>query len=120
MSAASSDLSAGRVAEFGLLLRLTETLKAHLERGEWGAAAAVELERRGLVEHVFEVAPGAKELPVLTATLREVVRINDELIGLAEHQRRAIARELDLLSVGREASRAYDDVGGSRQGSLRP
>jgi len=120
MSAACDEMSAGRVAEFGQLLRLTETLKSHLERGEWGAAAAIELERRGLVERVFEVAPGAKELPVLTATLREVVRINDELIGLAEHQRRAIARELDLLAVGREASRAYDGIGGPQQGSRRP
>jgi hypothetical protein len=36
-----------------------------------------------------------------------VVRINDELIGLAEHRRRALARDLDMLNVGREASRAY-------------
>jgi hypothetical protein len=120
VSAAHADMSARRVAEFGQLLRLTEPLKAHLVRGVWGAAAAIELERRGLVERVFDVAPGAKELPVLTATLREVVRINDELIGLAEHQRRAIARELDLLAVGREAARAYDAQGGPRQGSLRP
>jgi hypothetical protein len=116
MSAAPDAMNVGRVAEFGQLLRLTETLKAHLERGEWGAAAAIELERRGLVERVFEVPPGAKELPVLTATLREVVRINDELIGLAEHQRRAIARELDMLAVGREASRAYDGVRRSQVG----
>jgi len=116
VSAAGRELSPTRVGEFGQLLRLTERLKGHLERGEWGAAAELELERRGLVERVFERPPAAAELPVLTATLREVVRLNDELIGLAEHRRRAIARELDLLSVGREASRAYGDVGRSAAG----
>ena len=119
MSAVAPELSASRVSEFGLLLKLTEALKGHLERGEWGAAAELELERRSLVERVFDVVPVAAELPVLTATLREVVRLNDELIGLAEHRRRAIARDLDMLSLGHEARRAYDGVGGAQVG-LRP
>jgi len=110
VNAATPELSASRVGDFGRLLQLTERLKGHLERAEWGAAAELELERRSLVEHVFDVAPAATELPVLTATLREVVRINDELIGLAEHRRRAIARDLDMLAVGRDASRAYGEV----------
>ena len=119
MSAAAGAMSAARVADFGLLLSLTEALKSHLERGDFGAAAELELERRRIVERVFEAAPAAAELPVLTATLREVVRLNDELIGLAEHQRRTVAREIDLLSVGREASRAY--VGMRRPpGGARP
>ena len=117
MSARAQGLSASRVGEFGQLLKLTEALKGHLERAEWGAAAELELERRGLVERVFDVAPAPAELPVLTATLREVVRINDELIGLAEHRRRAIARDLDLLAVGRDASRAYASVSNAQVGS---
>lgn len=119
MSAPAPAMTASRIGEFGLLLKLTEALKGHLERGEWGAAAELELERRTLVERVFDVAPAAAELPVLTATLREVVRINDELIGLAEHRRRAVARELDLLAVGRDASRAYGGMRGA-PGGLRP
>jgi len=120
VSDAAQEMAAGRIAEFGELLRLTEALRTQLERGEWGRAAELELDRRRIVERVFEVAPAAAELPLLTATLREVVRINDELIGLAEHRRRAVARELDLLAVGREASRAYDGARLSQQGSSRP
>jgi hypothetical protein len=120
VSAAGQQLSAERIAEFGELLRLTEALRTPLESGEWGRAADLELERRRIVDRVFDVAPTAPELPVLTATLREVVRINDELIGLAEHRRRAIARELDLLAVGREASRAYDGTRRAQQGAPRP
>jgi hypothetical protein len=109
VSAAAGTLAAGRVADFGELLRLTESLKSELERGEWGRAAQLESERRQLVERVFDEPPTAAELPLLTATLREVVRLNDQLIGLAEHRRRALARELDVLAVGRAAARAYGD-----------
>ena len=119
MSAVPREPTASRAAEFGQLLQLTESLKASLERGEWGAAAQLELERRKLVERVFDVAPVPAELPMLTATLREVVRINDELIGLAEHRRRTLARELDLLAAGREARRAYEG-GGLPAGRQRP
>jgi hypothetical protein len=119
VTVATHELSAARAAEFGLLLQLTEALKAKLEGADWGAAAELELERRRIVERVFETAPAAAELPLLTATLREVVRLNDELIGLAEHRRRAIARELDLLAVGRDAQRAYDDVRRAQHGGRR-
>jgi Flagellar protein FliT len=120
MSAAGRQLSADRIAEFGELLRLTEALRTQLESGEWGRAADLELERRRIVNQVFDVAPSASELPVLTATLREVVRINDELIGLAEHRRRALARELELFALGREANRAYDATRHAQQGAARP
>lgn len=107
MSTTARAATAGRAADFGRLLELTATLKRHLQHGEWGLAAGLEVERRELVERVFDEPPAAHELPALTAALREVVRINDELIGLAEHRRRALARDLDMLNVGREASRAY-------------
>jgi hypothetical protein len=116
VSVAASEQAASRIAEFGLLLKLTEALKAHLEHGEWGPAAELEVKRRELVERVFDAAPAAAELPLLTATLREVVRLNDELIGLAEHRRRSIGRDLEMLAVGREAARAYQGAGGSADG----
>ncbi|MBS0373526.1 MAG: flagellar protein FliT [Proteobacteria bacterium] len=106
MSALASEVAAPPEAH-AELLRLTGELKVALERGDWGAAAELELARRGVVEEIFDRRPADAALPALTAALREVVRINDELIGLAEHRRRALAREIDLLSVGREARRRY-------------
>ena len=119
MSALASDTGAPAEAH-AELLRLTGELKGALERGDWGTAAELELARRVAVEEIFDRRPADAALPALTAALREVVRINDELIGLAEHRRRALAREIDLLAVGREAARAYEGVGAGRQGSLRP
>jgi hypothetical protein len=119
VSTAAREMTPSRITELGLLLKLTESLKTHLEQGEWGRAAELEVQRRELVERVFDTVPAATELPVLTATLREVVRINDELIGLAEHRRRAIGRDLDMLAIGRDAARAYQGVGESA-GGRRP
>jgi hypothetical protein len=96
-----------RVRACERLLALSRRIRDDLERDDWGAAAALEAERRGLVELIFDGAPPAADLPALTATLREVVRVNDELVGLAEHRRRALERDADLVALGRTAVRAY-------------
>jgi len=111
MSAAPREVAPERAADFRQLLELTQALRKEVERGEWGVAAELETERRAVVERVFDVTPAACELPALTATLREVVRLNDELIGLAEHRRRAIARSVDTIAIGREARRTYAKMG---------
>ena len=98
------------------LLALTRRLRDGLESGDWGAAADLEAERRGLVETIFDGPPPAAELPAITATLREVVRVNDELVGLAEHRRRALERDADAVALGRTAVRAYV-AAGSHDGS---
>lgn len=101
-----------RAADIAQLLELTRRMRDRVEAGEWGEAADLEAERRAVVERVFDVAPSAAELPVLTATLREVVRLNDELIGHAEHKRRALEREADTVALGRTAVHAYGAVSG--------
>jgi translation initiation factor 2B subunit (eIF-2B alpha/beta/delta family) len=111
MSAVLKDSGRDRSAEFARLLEVTQLLRTGFERGEWGGAADLEAERRGLIERVFDRAPTAAELPQLTATLREVVRLNDELIGLAEHRRRALGRELDTVVAGKRAGKMYRSVG---------
>mgnify|MGYP002782047872 CR=1 FL=1 len=89
------------------LLVLTQRIRDGLEQGDWGAAAELEGERRALVETIFDGPPPAGELAAITATLREVVRVNDELVGLAEHRRRALERDADVVVLGRTAVRAY-------------
>lgn len=111
MSAAAA-VPPERAADFARLLELTLRMRDCVAAGEWGGAADLEAERRAVVERVFDVAPTAAELPELTATLREVVRLNDELIGQTEHRRRALEREADTVAVGRTAVHAYSVVRG--------
>jgi hypothetical protein len=93
------------------LLVLTRRLRDGIESDEWGAAADLEAERRGLMETIFDGPPPAADLPTITALLREVVRVNDELVGLAEHRRRALERDADVVALGRTAVRAYAAAG---------
>jgi hypothetical protein len=95
------------------LLALTRRIRDGLETGDWGAAAELEAERRGLMEAIFDGPPPAADLPAITAILREVVRVNDELVGLAEHRRRALERDADVVALGRTAVRAYAAAGPS-------
>lgn len=39
--------------------------------------------------------------------LQEITELNDKAIGFLEHRRRLKARDLDMISVGRRALRAY-------------
>jgi hypothetical protein len=94
-------------ADYARLLEITRELRGDFERGEWGRAAVLEAERRGIIERVFDQVPTDAELPMVTAALREIVRLNNELVGLAEHRRRAVQRDLDTVSTGKRAGRAY-------------
>ncbi len=100
-----------RTAACRRLLELTTRIREGVEAGDWGAAASLESERRGLMERIFDGPPPAAELPAMTETLREVVKMNDALVGLAEHRRRALEREADTVATGRAAIRAYAAAG---------
>jgi translation initiation factor 2B subunit (eIF-2B alpha/beta/delta family) len=108
---AAAQAGTDRAADLARLLAITQQLRRDFEREDWARAAELEAERRGLIERVFDDRPTAAELPGLTATLREVVRLNDELIGLAEHRRRTIGRRLDTVAIGTRAKSAYGTVG---------
>jgi translation initiation factor 2B subunit (eIF-2B alpha/beta/delta family) len=105
-----------RAADFARLIEVTQRLKRDFEASQWHGVAELESERRAIMERVFDEAPSAAELPTLTATLKEVVRLNNELIGLAEHRRRALGRELDLAMRGHRAGRAYRNHGAPDRG----
>jgi len=107
MSARPVEIRAERAADFARLVEVTRDLKREFESAQWNGVAELEAERRAIMERVFDETPTAAELPALTAALREVVRLNDELIGLAEHRRRALGRELDMTVRGLRVGEVY-------------
>ena len=116
MSAVLKDAVPDRSTDLERLLAITQALRAGFERDEWAGAGDLEAERRAIIERVFDESPTAAELPRLTATLREVVRLNEELIGLAEHRRRALGREIDTAALGTRAGLAYRSQSGTPRG----
>ncbi len=116
MSAVLKDAATDRSADLDRLLAITQALRAGFERDEWAGAGDLEAERRAIIERVFDERPTVAELPRLTATLREVVRLNEELIGLAEHRRRALGRQIDTAALGNRAGQAYRMESGTARG----
>lgn len=100
---AAPDL-AGRLAR---LRELTLSIREHLIAQEWAQAAELDLTRRAGIAELFDERPAAGDLPVLVSGLRELVALNDELLGLMAHQRRALDRHADLLVTGRRMGDAY-------------
>jgi hypothetical protein len=47
--------------------------------------------------------------------LREVAELNDRAVGLMEHGLRGKSRDMDMLSAGRRATRAYATTGPQRR-----
>ena len=89
------------------LRALTLTIREHLLAREWAQAAELDLTRRAGIAELFDDRPSAEDLPVLVTGLRELVALNDELLGLMAHQRRALDRHADLLVAGRRMGDAY-------------
>ena len=90
-------------------LELSRELKGRVEVQDWQAAAALEAERRELLEGFFASPPPAEELPETVRLLRELIEANDVLVGIAEHIQRGIAREAETVAVGRKAVLAYSN-----------
>lgn len=94
-------------SDLELALAVSGRLRECVEAADWQAAAALEAERRGLLERYFSAPPPAAELGRAVALLRQLIRLNDELVGMAEHVQRGLAREADTVATGRRATRAY-------------
>ncbi|HLW22955.1 MAG TPA: hypothetical protein VKT22_01195 [Steroidobacteraceae bacterium] len=86
-------------------LLLSHEIAALAERGDAVKAASLDVERRALLVSSRPVLwPLA---PHEAAMLRQIAELNDRSIGRLEHCLRATCRDLDMLSVGRRALRAY-------------
>jgi len=95
------------------LKALTERIRERMLARDWATAADLDLERRSRMSALFERRPTSEELPSFVEGLRELVRMNDELLGLMAHQRRTLDRQADTLSAARRMGAAY--LGGQRK-----
>jgi len=86
-------------------LEISRELAGVAEVGDAGQAASLDLERRQLLQSVRRDLQPMDEKD--RGVLREIAELNDRSIGRLEHRFRAKCRDLDVLSVGLRAVRAY-------------
>jgi len=86
-------------------LAVSRELAVAAEAGDAAKAVELNAQRLTLLEEARRVPQPVDEAD--RKLLREIVRLNERAIGSLQHGQRAKARELDRVSVGRRAVRAY-------------
>lgn len=96
------------------LRELTLRIRDLLLIQDWATAAELDLTRRAGIAELFERKPSNEELPLVVNGLRELVAMNDELLGLMAHQRRGLDRRTDMMVAAKRVGKAYLGGAGRR------
>ena len=101
MNGTSSEPNAG----LRLAWRLSRELAQIADHGEVDRIPVLDAERRALLESLrLARVPLDEEARRLW---QEIAALNDRAIGVLEHRRRALEREVDVAVAGARALRAY-------------
>lgn len=92
-------------------LTISRELVAVADHGDVELTQRLDAERLQLLQSAKSASPSPSDSD--RAMLREIAELNATAIGLLEHRRRAMARDLDMLVVGKRAVRAYAVTGHS-------
>lgn len=90
-------------------LELSRELGAIADSGEIEAAIRLDADRLQLLKAACSALRPADDHE--RGLLREIDTLNALAIGTLQHRQRAMARDLDMMSVGRRAMRAYSATG---------
>ncbi len=82
------------------------------DSGDVTTTQRLDAERLQLLKSARRAAQGLSDKD--RSLLMEISRLNDQAIGFLEHRRRCKARDMDMLSVGKRAVRAYYAAGRHR------
>lgn len=110
-----ADAGGGRpqvMQALGRAVELSREIAALADSGSPELTQRLDEERRTLLASVRAAGPDL--LPEERARLDEIQWLNDQAIGSMQHRMRALARDLDTVSAGRRAVRAYARSGGGR------
>jgi hypothetical protein len=92
-------------------LEETRAVEMLIAAGEWQRALERDAARGRLLSAALGEDGTVLTRPELRALTAEILQLNDRLIGMAEHRRRSVERDSDLLRLGRRAHAAYHQVG---------
>ncbi len=100
-------LHAGFSEAIDRVLELTRDMTARAAADEWQAAAGIQQRRDALLKKLFSEPRSPEEMAEAAARLREVLRMDQELIRLGEEARERLAGDMRKITRGRRAVHAY-------------
>jgi hypothetical protein len=74
---------------------------------EWDKVAELEGRRKQLVVSCFRNPTSDQDAPEVAASIREILRLNDQVAGMGRDCRERLGGEIHTHKVGRTASAAY-------------
>jgi hypothetical protein len=89
-------------------LEISRELAAVADGGDLPLAVSLDAERLQLLKSIRAALQPLDEKD--RSVLREIAALNDRSLGFLEHRRRATGRDMDMLTVGRRAVRAYSNT----------
>ena len=89
------------------LLRLSRAVLEHAENGDWEAVTDLERERHPLVSEFFSSECPAHERESRRNLIQTLLEIDRQIVRLVEARREEIAHQLQTITRGRGAMRAY-------------
>lgn len=110
-SPAEPEASAERARALKAVLELTEAVERAVRAGEWRAAAALDVERRGWLQSLLTGGTGVQ--PALREALDDVQSRNAALLVEVAGERRALLEQAASLRRRQHAAATYDDADAS-------
>jgi hypothetical protein len=93
-------------------LELSREVALLADHGDIQAATRLDAERLQLLKTARAALPAPDEQE--QRLLEEINTLNAVALGALQHRQRAMARDMDMMSVGRRAMRAYSVTGQRR------
>ncbi len=75
--------------------------------GDWDTVSHMQLKHHQLAEELFKEAVPAAEVPIAAATIREVLKINEEITELGTTARKSCQKDMSSLQQSHQAAKAY-------------
>lgn len=90
-------------------LQISRELAAIADSGRIEVAIRLDAERLELLKAARAALPTTD--PQERSLLDEINALNAQAMGALQHRQRAMARDMDMMAVGRRAMRAYSTTG---------
>lgn len=86
---------------------LSKDMLAKAGNHEWQLVAEIEARRRELVTRCFRQPAQQQHASEVTAAIKEILRLNQEITDLGKRYRDQLGTEIHTSKLGRTASAAY-------------
>ena len=96
-----------RKQELDSILAQSRQMLVAAQEGDWEALTEWQNKRQERIRAFFRIAPARSEADMISAQIREILSLNEQLVALANRRRQDLKDEIRGLAKGRKATKAY-------------